>query len=77
MRCMQVGFLYLRYVCAPSSLQSWLEPYFADETVRSLHIFRLWKPLSGRACGLQIQNHHSCHCAASLPKACCGVEFLQ
>jgi hypothetical protein len=31
---MQMGFLYLRYVCQPQDLQSWLEPHFGDQTVR-------------------------------------------
>ena len=32
---MQLGFLYLRYVGQPNNLLSWMEPYFADRTVRS------------------------------------------
>lgn len=30
----QIGFLYLRYVCPPQNLLSWLEPHFGDTTVR-------------------------------------------
>lgn len=32
--CLQVGFLYLRYVCPPRQLWEWMGPYCDDREVR-------------------------------------------
>jgi PRP38 family len=37
--CVQIGFLYLRYVCPPEHLLDWFQPHFTDQQVRSVNGF--------------------------------------
>ncbi len=44
--CVQVGFLYLRYVCDPRKLWNWYHKYLRDSEVRTM---QCWPEFCSRA----------------------------
>jgi hypothetical protein len=50
--CLQIGFLYLRYVCDPRKLWDWTRHYMQDDEVRTAWLYRPTVPPPRTACSM-------------------------